>query len=813
MMGEVIKMSLGYKICWEEVWTINIITPISLMSFWTIASLPPRTDSNSNVGNIGNNEGIPSLFSILFIWVIASLMGKFITMMTDLAQSLAGGASASKLSGGVKGIAGEIKKNLGGLVKEYGWKKLGGDDLIKRLDDNLFDSGEIADKRREAKKKQYAEDASYKEQFLEHANQALSNHKIKNAARLAGMSEEDRLKELKAVKDNAINEKAKELGIKDPDEIKRLKSDKGFKTTSDNFFVAAFKLTRQAAKSGGTLRKSIDDQDANLLKFSHEEAREGMKAMKNEEERKSFIKAGKDGTISIDKKTSDKAIDAAKSFASGTKKLFTQNPLRTAKATAKAAGRGLKSIMKATGIHDAEYNRAEKQLAATGAISAMMFGTRWSRTDKEKQDIRNRQRENAAARKLGIKQKSNSVDALDALERENEYQTRIEEIDKSDSSSVVKNAKKAVAIVRRAGANKYTKAGRERRANALSAMKDSAQKNVEGKIAKATAKQNKLDDLETKANNNLTAANNDFESYKQSSGIAQLEQSGKKRSLAARAVSPQARKEHDDYKKAQAAKSSPEYVKRDDARKQAQVAMTRIKQEKGNVQAQLDGLRKIESNITHAREIDRERANAAPQEDAASDRHKDAIYKFDSEIDKVQHRRSSLKSRKTDLAQEKKRLIQNPGLVPGGNASQKIANINSALSNIDSDLEGLDQRETILNEGRDKMTKARDIVNSANTAKKTAAPNSKQSRKADALMKKYDKLQSITDQKEFEESLRDFADSEKEMTPELEQLSDEAFWRAVDVSGVERETRKHSGRPTPTAPRPTRLPSASETTS
>ncbi len=91
MMYEVIKMVLGYKICWDEVWTINIMIRITLMSFWTIASLPPRTTAQSDVGNIGNGDGVPSFFSILFIWAIAKLMHQFVSFMTDLAASISGG--------------------------------------------------------------------------------------------------------------------------------------------------------------------------------------------------------------------------------------------------------------------------------------------------------------------------------------------------------------------------------------------------------------------------------------------------------------------------------------------------------------------------------------------------------------------------------------------------------------------------------------------------------------------------------------------------------------------------------------------------
>gem|GEM_PF-3340769 len=158
LMYEVIKMSLGYKVCWDEVWVMNLgLTRVSLMSFWTISSLPPRTNANSQVGNIGNPEGIPSIFTILFIWVISSLMKQFIGFMTDMAASISGGLSASAMSKGISDAAAAVSKAAGQAAKEFD-KEFGiYDKTVGRMDDKLFDHGKAADARRAAKTK---EDAS-----------------------------------------------------------------------------------------------------------------------------------------------------------------------------------------------------------------------------------------------------------------------------------------------------------------------------------------------------------------------------------------------------------------------------------------------------------------------------------------------------------------------------------------------------------------------------------------------------------------------------------------------------------------------------
>ncbi|MFT6077464.1 MAG: type IV secretory pathway VirB6-like protein, partial [Rickettsiales bacterium] len=117
MMYEVIKISLGYRICWGSVWELNLgVTQIKLLSFWKIASMPESFNVQSDVGNIGNPEGVPSLFSILFIWIIASLMLKFIDFMSDLAATIGGSVRATQLSEGVKKDASSFMKEAKSLA-------------------------------------------------------------------------------------------------------------------------------------------------------------------------------------------------------------------------------------------------------------------------------------------------------------------------------------------------------------------------------------------------------------------------------------------------------------------------------------------------------------------------------------------------------------------------------------------------------------------------------------------------------------------------------------------------------------------------
>lgn len=283
LMYEVIKMSLGYKICWDAVWTIHIITNITLLEFWTIASLPPRTNSQSQVGNVGTIEGVPSLFTILYIWVVASLMENFIGFMTGIAASISGGISASALSAGVSEVAGSIKGLAAGAAGKL-WDATGGQ-VTDRIDDVLFDSGATADKRRADAEQQNKEDFANKREMSAAGDQAVSDYKKNNALGLAGMTKEEQRDALKDVRDKAMSARGKEMGLTE-DKIAELKSSSGLNYSGTNVFGGLAEMAKQGVLGGGTLNKSLSEQTDSMddiNKFSESEAKDAMKDMSAEQ--------------------------------------------------------------------------------------------------------------------------------------------------------------------------------------------------------------------------------------------------------------------------------------------------------------------------------------------------------------------------------------------------------------------------------------------------------------------------------------------------------------------------------------------------
>jgi type IV secretory pathway VirB6-like protein len=404
MMYEVIKMSLGYKICWDVVWTINLfVTKIDLMSFWTI----PAISAGSGVQSGGGSDvGAPSLFSILFIWVIASLMNKFVGFMTDLAASISGGLKASELGSGIASAAARMKQYASQRAGDI-WKGTAGN-AIKRLDQTLFDSGELASVARKERKLQHSKDQQNKGTMRDAGNKAVEDFKKNNATALINATPEEQRKMLEAEKTRAVNAKGKELGLSDK-EIEKLKSSKGSTYEGGNVFGLALHSGRQLLSSGGTLTKSMDEEGVST-KFSDKTAKSAMKSKRmSEEDRKNFVQKVKDGDIKVERSTLGKIKGVAGALASPRK-----TASKAGSAIKRSASKALKKAKNAVG--QGEYAQAEKDLVESGDIEKMATGTSFARPDAEKKLIEKKIQENRAAKK-DAKTKVNNPHVVAGVEK------------------------------------------------------------------------------------------------------------------------------------------------------------------------------------------------------------------------------------------------------------------------------------------------------------------------------------------------------------------------------------------------------------
>jgi len=396
MMYEVLKMSLGYKVCWDVVWTIKIlVTTIDLMSFWTIPSL--SSGANSQAGSVSGQDGIPSLFSILFIWVIASLMEKFIGFMTDLAAGIGGGLKASSLASGFKEAASGMQAYANERYNDIYKGSIG--KQIDRLDQKFFDSGATASAERKRRKEQHSKDSTNKGQLKNAGNKAVEDFKKNNASELVGKSQEEQRTKLEEVKSNAMLTKGKELGL-DKADVERLKSSKGSTYEGSNVAGLAYHTAGQVwdgVFGGGTLTKSIGEEKVSTA-FSDKTAKSALKGKRmDEKQREKFINEIKGGGIKLER--SGLGIGSS----------------------AKGAYQSIRS-----GMGAGDYRKAEKELEEEYATSKgefgipkMTYGTSFARTDEEKKMINDKMIENqtAKANKKNDAKKTNNPYAVAGIQQ------------------------------------------------------------------------------------------------------------------------------------------------------------------------------------------------------------------------------------------------------------------------------------------------------------------------------------------------------------------------------------------------------------
>lgn len=390
MMYEVLKMSLGYKVCWDVVWTIKVFGPvIELMSFWTIPKSIPEA------GQLGNpDSNIPSLFTILFIWVVASLMNKFISFMTDVAASISGGLKASELGDGVSKAFSEVSNYAKSRSSDIYKGSIG--KQVERLDMKLFDSGKLASDARRKRREQHTKDEKNKGEMRNAGNEAVESYKKEHGANLAKLSPEEQKRELDRVKDEAIKSKGIELGLNDA-QIEKLRKSKGSTYEGANAFGLALHTARQAVSSGGTLTKSIDDEKTKTS-FSKSQAKSATKAKRmTNEERKDFMDAVKSGKIQVERGTLGKMKGALGSVKhSAQRGTMTQDAISSIKNAPSAVFDKTKGLRKtaANAVGKGDYRKAEQELMKEGIIAKTSQITSFARTDEEKDLIRQRMTDN-----------------------------------------------------------------------------------------------------------------------------------------------------------------------------------------------------------------------------------------------------------------------------------------------------------------------------------------------------------------------------------------------------------------------------------
>ncbi len=406
---QIIKLSLGYKICWESIWTINLyITRVTLFSFWKIGSLPPSDSAEITAGTIGSPAGIPSIFSIAAIYFVASLMNHFIKFMTDVASKISDGLSATSLSSGVSDAATSAKTmaiKLGSSVYE---KTLGR--AVGYAQYKLLDYGDYAESKRKERMQENDQNMSYKAEMKKAGNEAINKYKTENAGKLSLMNENQQRNTLKNVRDQAMMQKGIEMGLGES-KARDLINERGIKFEGNSLGELLMQAGKQATRDGGTLFNSLDDRGVKTS-LTNDQAVDAMKDMLPTE-RENFMKSIKDGSIQVDKSNYKKLKSVAKNALNVVK-----NPTRSARKGIYNLASGASKKMSKAVFGSKETTEARKQLESEGKIDTLSAGSNYMlRSKEERQMIKERARENKENKEQGLP-KINDQEVISSMENE-----------------------------------------------------------------------------------------------------------------------------------------------------------------------------------------------------------------------------------------------------------------------------------------------------------------------------------------------------------------------------------------------------------
>ena len=456
MLYLVIKSTLGYRVCWDSVWQINLPggATISLLSFWTPQDGPSYLGESSNPSVEGSTTGIPTVPRLLSLWTICVLIKAFITQITDLAALLSGGMSAtelgSSLAGGVNKMMNETQNKIGNLYKKSGAR------VMDRVDQKLFDSGTLAKQARKKAKNENSQDKKLKDKMNKDGDKAVSDYKVNNSKEFAGLSEAQKREKLASVKKDAMKSTALSMGktVKETENLMKDKS--GSKYQGDNVFGAMASIAKDRFSNGNLSNpfssKSLNQKAIEVdTGMSKKEMKKAIKGMDDSDKRQEFIDNVKSGNIQgkQEGRTGGSRLKKAFKEAAGgnlseaTKTLaksdITQDERRTAVRQLEASG-DIAKLSPSDKKNQENLTPYYKAISSVGNMAERLKSAISERSDKDEEKILQRIQDNKLAQSFdkGANVDGKKIDKLESFakylevkEGKNSKETQAEEKIKS----------------------------------------------------------------------------------------------------------------------------------------------------------------------------------------------------------------------------------------------------------------------------------------------------------------------------------------------------------------------------------------------
>jgi len=223
-------------------------------------------------------------------------MKSFINNISELVSSLAGGIESSALGGGIKGaMNGMLKETASKINKIY--EKSGAQKAVQRLDQRLFNSGQLAKNERLNQKKAKVNQRRLEGQIKNAGDKAVRDYKINNAAEFKNIKDpQEQKNKLQEVKIEAMKNEARKAGKNDEQIKSMIEKDKGNNKintiisnlkNNDNIFQGVARAIQDIASPIDSLNKKSKDVD---IKMDANDIKKAIEKIDKPEERNDFVK-------------------------------------------------------------------------------------------------------------------------------------------------------------------------------------------------------------------------------------------------------------------------------------------------------------------------------------------------------------------------------------------------------------------------------------------------------------------------------------------------------------------------------------------
>ena len=267
----IFKLVLGFKICWDSVWQVNLgAISFTILEFWTPYANPSAPKLGKDPNLYQPEANVPSIVSILLLWIIVKIMKDFIPKVADLANTLAEGAdSAVRYTQSIADNLEKLEKHpfaptrrvFDALGSAFGYKNASSRLLSFGSEKLLNFGGVYSERQKQGFMKKEEQMRKDKAAVMMAGDDAVAKYKKENLADFANGKKTE--KDLKAARIDAMQEKLADI------RLERSAGSKSFEEAKAQGIKNALEFAKDqnlSAKELNDLKKLFIREEINKLR-------------------------------------------------------------------------------------------------------------------------------------------------------------------------------------------------------------------------------------------------------------------------------------------------------------------------------------------------------------------------------------------------------------------------------------------------------------------------------------------------------------------------------------------------------------------